>query len=221
MLGGDVAVGHAHVVAAGTAHAGGVPGIDDLEFAAGNHEGVHGSLAGVLVGHLGGHDEVPGGVVAAAGEGALVVETPALAVAAGLAAGVGAVGWSESGADEDVPVVAHLVGERGLHAADDESVDLGVDVHAPADGPVDGGGSLDVLDLGAGVNLLAAELLGEDEAVKARIGHLLRGPLGEVTQLLRLVAGLFEHLLHAGDAFEHGRLLDGVLALDNLGTDHG
>ena len=158
--------------------------------------------------------------MAAAGEGALVVEAPAVAVAAGLAAGVGAVGGSEAGADEHVPVVAHLVGEGGLHTADDEGVDLGVDVNAPADGAVDGGGGLDVLDLLTGGDVLAAELEGEDKAVEALVGHLLRGPLGEVAQLLRLVTGLQEHLLHASDAFEHGRLLDGVLALDDLGTDH-
>ena len=73
----------------------------------------------------------------------------------------------------------------------------------------------------AGGDVFAAELDWEDKAVKALIGHLLGGPLGEVAQLLRLVAGLREHLLHSGDAFEHGRLLDGVLARDDLGTDHG
>ena len=210
VLGGHVLVDDAHVVAAGAAQARHVPRVHGHEFAARHHEGGVGHLARVLVHHLGGgvEDEVPGGVEAAAGEGPLVGRAPAVALALRLAPGELAVGRAQPRADEVVPVVADLVGEAGVHLAQHERVDLGVDLHAPADGAVDGAGVLDRLDLAARGHVLAAQLLGQGVAVEARVGHRLRDPVGQAAQLLRLVAARRQLVPDVGDAFRHRRLLE-------------
>ena len=95
-------------------------------------------------------------------------------------------------------------------------------MHAPADRPVDGRGRLDDLDLVARREVLAAQLLGQGEAVEPLVGDLVGGPGGNVADLLRLVGRLQERFRHSGQALDGGRrLLQLLAALDDLGSHHG
>ena len=126
-----------------------------------------------------------------------------------------------AGTAEDAPIVVELVYEFEAHAAQQEAVDLRVDVYAPADGPIDGGGRLDDLDLLPCVQVLAPELLRKGEAVEPLVGDLVRGPGGDVADLLRLVACLLERLGHAEQPLKgRRRLLELRASLDDLGSDH-
>ena len=82
------------------------------------------------------------------------------------------------------------MGEVGLHLPQHERVDLGVDLDAPADRPIDRGRSLDDLDLLPRAHVLATELRGQDHAVDAGVDHLLHRPAGHVPDLLSLVTRL-------------------------------
>ena len=111
-------------------------------------------------------------------------------------------------ADDDAPVVVQIQRYVGIERADDERIDLGVDLHAPADRAIDRGGGLDRLDLIHRREVLAAQLRGEGDAVEPGVGHLVRGPVREPAELLRLVAGSDELVLDRSDPVDDRHLVE-------------
>ena len=212
-----VAVDHAHVVAAGAPHAGRIPGVDDLELTSRHHERcLCCRLTGGLVDGHGANQKVPRRVVAAAGEPTLIVDLPASAIRPDPASGIGPVGGAMAGADQRIPVVEDLAGERRFHAPDDQRVDLRGNLHAPPHRSVDRRDGLDDLDLVSGLEVLATQLSGQGIAVQSLIGNRPGCPLREPTQSLGLVPRRLERFLQSCNSLQNGRLFDLVPALENF-----
>ena len=70
--------------------------------------------------------------------------------------------------------------------------------------------------------VLAAQLLGQGEAVEPLVRDLVRGPGGDVADLLRLVGRLQQRFLYPEQPLKGGRrFLQLLAALDDLGSHHG
>ena len=180
------------VVAAGAAQPGHVPSVHDLPFTAVQEPHLEYRIAVLahhrlaVLDHRCGH-EAPLGVVAAALEGDLPGNPIAAVLLLDGERGLGA--RSAAAAHDHLGVAQiHVLGDCRVHAAGGDGVDLGTDHDVPRDRAVNGRHGLQHLDGLPHAGVLAAEFVGQREAVEPSVGQDARGLRRQVANLLRLIA---------------------------------